>query len=182
MKTASALLITSLCFAASAQAVDVKIENAWVRATVPGQRVAGAFMDITATRNMKLLTGSTPAAETVELHFMRMDGDRMEMRELKSIKLPRGKTVSLAPGGLHVMLTGLKAPINAGDSVPLRLTVSDAAGKRSRIDVTLDVPGWYVTEYRLGGLRRGNLSHLAALAASPRILHQLAYRTTHTFR
>ncbi len=133
-------LLAALTFAVGAQAADVKIENAWVRATVPGQKVAGAFMDITAARDMELVAGATPVAQSVELHFMRMDGGTMEMRELKSIKLPKGKTVSLAPGGLHAMLIGLKAPLKAGASVPLSLTVSDAAGKRSQIDVSLDVP------------------------------------------
>lgn len=133
-------LLTALMFAGPAQAADGRIENAWARPTVPGQQVAGAFMDITAERDLELVAGATPAAASAELHFMRMDGERMEMRELESIRLPAGKTVSLQPGGLHVMLIGLKAPLGGGDSVPMTLTVRDGAGKRSTIEIALSVP------------------------------------------
>ena len=133
-------LLTALILAGPAQAADVRIENAWARPTVPGQQVAGAFMDITAERDLELVAGATPAAAAVELHFMRMDGERMEMRELQSIRLPAGKTVSLQPGGLHAMLIGLKAPLDGGDSVPMTLTVRDGAGKQSTIEITLAVP------------------------------------------
>ncbi|WP_018078601.1 copper chaperone PCu(A)C [Thiobacillus denitrificans] len=132
-------LLTTLMFATPVLAVDARIENAWVRPTVPGQKVAGAFMDISAERDLELVTVATPVAAAVELHFMRMDGERMEMRELESIRLPAGKTVRLEPGGLHAMLIGLKAPLGGGDSVPMTLTVRDGAGKQSTIEITLTV-------------------------------------------
>lgn len=121
------------------QAADINIEYPRVRATVPGQKVAGAFMDITANRNMELVAGATPVSASVELHFMRMAGGEMEMRELKSIKLPKGKTVNLEPGGLHVMLIGLNTQLKAGEQVPLALFFRDVGGKRSKVDVTLKV-------------------------------------------
>jgi copper(I)-binding protein len=132
-------LLTTLMFATPVLAVDARIENAWVRPTVPGQKVAGAFMDISAERDLELVAVATPVAAAVELHFMRMDGERMEMRELESIRLPAGKTVRLEPGGLHAMLIGLKAPLGGGDSVPMTLTVRDGAGKQSTIEITLTV-------------------------------------------
>jgi copper(I)-binding protein len=132
-------LIAATVFASSLHAADIKIEDAWLRATVPGQKVAGAFMDITASRDMALIGGSTPAAASVELHFMRMHDGGMEMREMESIKLPKGETVKLAPGGLHAMLIGLKAPIKAGDPVPMTLTFRDAGGQTSLIEVALQV-------------------------------------------
>lgn len=123
-----------------AQGAGVKVENAWTRATAPGQNVAGAFMDITADADMALVAGASPVAKVVELHFMRMDGGMMEMRELKKIDLPKGERVSLEPGGMHVMLIGLKARIKPGDKVPLTLTVKDAKGARTKLPVTLEVP------------------------------------------
>lgn len=132
-------LLAAIVFASPLHAADIKIEEAWVRATVPGQKVAGAFMDITASRDMALIGGTTPAAASVELHFMRMHDGGMEMREMESIKLPKGETVKLAPGGLHAMLIGLKAPIKAGKPVPMTLTFRDAGGQTSQVEVALQV-------------------------------------------
>ncbi len=132
------LFLAALVFPLMSWADDVKIDHAWVRATAPGQNVAGAFMEITADRDMELVAGSTPRADHVELHFMRMDGGMMEMRELESIALPKGKTVSLEPGGLHAMLIGLVSQIKTGDKVPMTLTFRDGKGKQENISITLD--------------------------------------------
>lgn len=131
------LLLAAVVCPTVSQAGDIKIENAWVRATAPGQKVAVAFMDITANKDMELISGATPAADQVELHFMRMNGDIMEMRELDSIQIQKGKTVSLEPGGLHAMLIGLKTPIKAGNSVPVTLTFKDGSEKNESISITL---------------------------------------------
>lgn len=132
------LLLAALACPALSSAGDVEIANAWVRATAPGQKVAGAFMEITADRDMELIAGTTSRAAHVELHFMRMDGGVMEMRELESIKLPKGKMVSLEPGGLHAMLIGLTSQIEAGDKVPMTLTFRDSQGEQENISITLD--------------------------------------------
>jgi periplasmic copper chaperone A len=132
------LLLATLACPIWSWAGDVKIDNAWVRATAPGQKVAGAFMEITADRDLELVAGTTPRADHVELHFMRMDGGVMEMRELESIKLPKGKTVSLEPGGLHAMLIGLTSQVMAGEKVPLTLTFRNSQGEQENIGITLD--------------------------------------------
>ena len=67
---------------------------------------------------------------------MRMDGNVMRMREMAAgLELPAGKTVSLSPGGLHLMLVDLKAPLKLGDKVPLKLRFE----KAGEIEVTLYV-------------------------------------------
>lgn len=132
------LLLAALACPVWSWAGDVKIDHAWVRATAPGQKVAGAFMAITADRDMELVAGTTPRADHVELHFMRMDGGVMEMRELESIKLPKGETVSLEPGGLHAMLIGLTSQVVAGEKVSMTLTFRDSQGKQENIGITLD--------------------------------------------
>src|SRR3569832_1267501 len=149
------LLLAALACPVWSWAGDVKIDHAWVRATAPGQKVAGAFMAITADRDMELVAGTTPRADHVELHFMRMDGGVMEMRELESIKLPKGETVSLEPGGLHAMLIGLTSQVVAGEKVPMTLTFRDIQGKQENIGITQDA-----VSPRLRPLRRcGNLPH-----------------------
>ncbi len=117
----------------------IKVDNAWVRATAPGQQVAGAFMDITAAADMTLVAAESPAAKVTELHTMAMDKGVMIMRQVPSIGLPKGKTISLKPGGLHVMLIDLNAQLKEGDKAPIGLTVRDADGKSSKLVVEAEV-------------------------------------------
>ncbi len=128
-------LFACMLLAFPARADNVKVDNAWVRATAPGQQVAGGFMDLTADADMTLLGGSSPVSKSLELHYMRMENGVMEMREMKTIALPKGKTVSLEPGGLHVMFIGLKAPIRAGQKVPMTLLTKGADGKEQKLAV-----------------------------------------------
>jgi copper(I)-binding protein len=132
-------LMASYLLAGSALADSVKIENAWVRATAPGQKVAGGFMDLTADSDMVLIGGSSPIANSVELHFMRMENGVMEMREMKEIALPKGKTISLEPGDLHVMFIGLKNQIKPGRKVPMTLEVRGLDGKVQKLEVAAEV-------------------------------------------
>jgi len=117
---------------------SVKVENAWARATAPGQPVGAAFMDLAADANMTLVSATSPAAKTVELHTMSMDKGVMVMRQLKKIDLPKGKTVNLQPGGLHIMLIDLNAPLEAGKQTQVTLRVKNSKGKTSELSV--DVP------------------------------------------
>jgi len=71
-------------------------------------------------------TASTPAADHAEIHEMKMDNGVMEMRPVPSLTVDPGKTVVLEPSGYHVMLTGLKAPLKEGQTVPLTLTFAHA--------------------------------------------------------
>ena len=106
----------------------LKIDHPWARPTLPGQRTGAGYLSIhnTGSTADRLLGGSTPAAAAVEVHEMRMDGDVMRMRELKTLELPPGKPVTLAPGGLHLMLTGLKAPLKIGDKLSVKLRFEKA--------------------------------------------------------
>ena len=118
----------------AAWAGQITVSNAWVRATVPGQEVAGAFMDIQSDANARLVSVRSTAIPRVEVHEMKMDGDVMRMREVKAIDLPKGATVSLKPGGYHIMLMNLKKPIAAGDKIPLTLVI-ETQGKREKVQV-----------------------------------------------
>ena len=70
---------------------------------------------------------------------MVLDGDGRKRRAVAGLELPAGKAVELKPGGYHVMLLDLKAPLNAGDTVPLTLTVEGKDGKRESIALTAAV-------------------------------------------
>lgn len=113
---------------ACAAGADVAVTNAWVRATVPGQPVAAAYMDIRASKALTLVGVSSPVAERGEIHEMKDEDGMMKMRAVKAVDLPAGKTISLAPGGLHVMLFGLSEPLTDGRKVTLRLKLRRASG------------------------------------------------------
>ena len=131
------LLTATAASAHEFQLGSLKIDHPWARPTLPGQSAGGAYLSVTnnGVAPDRLLGGSSPAAERVEVHEMRMDGDVMRMRELPALELPAGKTVPLAPGGLHLMLNGLKAPLKIGDKLPLKLRFE----KAGEIEVLLHV-------------------------------------------
>lgn len=132
----AAFLASALTTAASAQ---VTVSNAWVRATVPQQTATGAFMQLTAAKDTRLVSVSSSAVPTVEVHEMSMQDHVMKMRQIPALTLPAGKLVELKPGGYHVMLMDLKQPMKAGDTLPLTLVFEDEAGKRETVEVKAEV-------------------------------------------
>jgi copper(I)-binding protein len=130
-----ATAFTTVC-AVNALAQNVTVTDAWARATVPGQKATGAFMKITAKDNTKLIAVSSPVAGVAEIHEMKMDKDVMKMAALPNgLDLPAGKAVELKPGGYHVMLMDLKAPLAKDATVPLTLTLQDAKGVKSTLEL-----------------------------------------------
>jgi copper(I)-binding protein len=128
------------CLGAAAHA-EVTAKDAWVRATVPAQRATGAFMQLNATENVRVVEVRSPVAKIVELHEMRMDGDKMMMQALPWLDLTPSKPVDLKPGGYHVMLIDLLKPLSAGDKVPLTLVVEGKDKKRSSVEISAEVRG-----------------------------------------
>ena len=119
---------------------SISIEKPFSRATPGGAQVGAGYMTITnkGAAADRLMAAASPAAGQVQIHEMSMDGGIMKMRELASgLTIGAGKTVALAPGGYHLMLMGLKAPLKAGDKVPVTLTFE----KAGKVDVSLDVQG-----------------------------------------
>ncbi len=134
-----AVAFTTVC-AVNAYAQNVTITDAWARATVQGQKATGAFMTITAKDNAKLVGVSSPVAGVAEIHEMKMDKDVMRMSALPNgLDLPAGKAVELKPGGYHVMLMDLKAPLAKDTTVPVTLTFQDAKGVKSSVALKVQV-------------------------------------------
>ena len=118
---------------------QVKIDNAWARATVQGQKATGAFMTFTAAQTTRLVAVSTPVAGVAEIHEMKMDSGVMKMRAVPGLDLPANQAVELKPGGYHLMLMDLKAPLAKDASVALTLTFKNAKGVESRQQVNVPV-------------------------------------------
>lgn len=120
---------------------NLKIENPQARATVPAQKMSGGFLKIENKGGAdKLLSASSPASKTMELHTMTMDGNVMKMREVKTIEVPANGSVELKPGGLHLMFMDIKAPFKAGESVPVKLKFQKAGEVEIKVPVR-DISG-----------------------------------------
>jgi len=141
--TLSIALLALALSAGSAEAQQLKagdllLSQAWTRATPGGAKVAGGYITIEnkGAAADKLIGGSSPAAGKVEVHEMAMDNGVMKMRLVKDgLPIPAGQSIKLAPGGYHIMLMELKAPLKQGDKVRVIL-IFEKAGK---VEVTLDV-------------------------------------------
>lgn len=140
-RLAAGLLAACLLPAAWAhpEAAQVRAEGAWARASVAGQQASGAFMRLTAQEPLRLVGVETPAAAAGEVHEMRMEGEVMRMRALDGLDLLSGQPLDLKPGGYHLMLQQLKAPLVEGSQLPLTLVFRDAKGGLSRLHLQLPV-------------------------------------------
>lgn len=117
------------------KAGDLAIDHPYATPTRPGLTTGAVYFRAiknNGTEPDRLLSARTPAAANVELHRMEMDGDVMRMRAVPAIELPATTEVRLRHGtanGHHLMLQGLKAPLNDGDRFPVTLTFQ-RAGER----------------------------------------------------
>jgi hypothetical protein len=131
-------LAAALSFAPAASAHDYKlgdltIDHPWARASVAANGAAYMVISTSGTAPDQLVAAASPVAGKVELHTQIIEGDVMRMRPVKAIEVNIGEPAVLKPGGLHVMLIGLKAPLKEGEKFPLTLTFEKAGS------VTVDV-------------------------------------------
>jgi len=120
-------------------ATPVQVSGAWIRATVKGQSGTGGFMQLLSTQALTLTGFASEVAGSTELHDMKMDGNVMRMRPIESLSLPPGQTVSLRPGGHHLMLMSLKQVLKEGDAVAITLLLKSEDGKVIRQEVMVPV-------------------------------------------
>lgn len=139
-KYLATLAFAAAAFNAAAQTEPVTVKNAWARTSVPGQKATGAFMTLIAKEGTKLVGVSSPVAGVTEVHEMKMDGDVMKMRAVAGgLDLPAGKAVELKPGGYHVMLLDLKAPLPKDSTIPMTLVFKDAKGMEHKVELKVPV-------------------------------------------
>jgi copper(I)-binding protein len=112
---------------APAAASALQIQDAYARAVPPGQHNSAAFLRIHNSSDQKraLMSAASPVAEVVELHTHTKDQGVMRMRRIERIEIPAQGTAVLQPGGLHLMLIGLKQPLAADDPLTLRLVFDE---------------------------------------------------------
>ncbi|MGC2166575.1 MAG: copper chaperone PCu(A)C [Gallionella sp.] len=135
------LFFTAWLTSGSVFASDITIENAWARATAPGQDVASVELSITSNAAASLTGVTSRVCSTVELHRMTHEDGMMKMRQVDSINLDAGKTLNLSEAGYHLMLIGLKEPLKAGEHLPLVLTIRRDNSRVDHVNVTAEVKG-----------------------------------------
>ncbi|HEY4371617.1 MAG TPA: copper chaperone PCu(A)C, partial [Burkholderiales bacterium] len=114
----------------------------------------GAFMQITSTQDARLIGASSPAAASVGVHEMSMQGNVMKMQPVAGgLALPAGKPVTLKPGSYHIMMEGLKGQIKAGDTVPMTLVVEDKNHQRQNVEVKITAQPISATGPAAGGMQ-----------------------------
>ena len=128
---AAAALTFSFAAPASADPVkagDLTIDHAWARATPKGAAVGAAYLTIhNDGASADKLTGISVDFATAEIHEMKKANGVMQMRAVPDgLEIPAHGTVTLAPGGYHVMLVGLKHPLAKGETVEATLTFAHA--------------------------------------------------------
>lgn len=115
---------------ALAQSGDIRVVDAWSRAAMAGRNGALFLTVIDKGAADKLVGVSSPVAETAELHESLVDQGIMKMRKVADLPVSADKPLTLAPGGLHIMLLSLKQPLKEGDEIPVTL-VFERAGSVS---------------------------------------------------
>ena len=122
--------------AGTAIAADiVRVLDPWARASVPGQKVAGIYMELIPRESLRLTGVKSPAAETAQVHQMKLENGIMRMRGLPFLDLPAGRAVKLRPGGYHVMLFDLRHSLVPGQKVKLELTFEDRAKRLHQVPI-----------------------------------------------
>jgi len=134
-RRARQLLVAAMVTAALPAVAQVAVTDAWVRGTVTGQKVTGAFMQLKSPTDAALVAVTSPIAKLAEIHEMKQDGGVMRMHAVDKVALPAGKSVELKPGGYHVMLMDVSGPLQEGATVPLTLTFEDKAGRKETVEV-----------------------------------------------
>jgi len=137
----SGILASLAASAAIAAPPPLTLHAPWTRPAAAGMTAAG-YLSITSPGPAAdlLLSASSPVAARVSIHQSLSVGGVMTMRQLPALPIPAHATVSLAPGGYHLMLEGLRRPLRLGDAVPVTLTFEKAGALRAVLAVRAAAP------------------------------------------
>jgi periplasmic copper chaperone A len=133
-------LLVAPARAQEVKAGDLVITQAWSRATPGGAKIGSGYLTIENKGSAadRLIGGAGDVSDKVQVHEMAMNNGVMTMRPLDGgLVIEPGKTVTLAPGGYHLMMFDLKAPLKQGDKVPITLEFE----KAGKVKLSFDVQG-----------------------------------------
>ena len=153
MRPLLAAVLLSLPLAAFADEAGIRVDHVWSRAAMAGHEGV-VYLTITDTGASDTLTGvTTPVAAEAALHQSIDDHGVAKMRSVASLPIESGKPVTLAPGGYHIMLMGLKQTLKQGDNFPVTLQFA----KAGRVTATATVEKAGTT---MPGIDHGNMGNM----------------------
>lgn len=125
------------------KASPMQVEDAWARPSVQAGGNGAIYLVIrnTGQEPDRLTKAETPVADMASLHAVTMHGDVVRMREAPAVPIPAGGQVLFKPGGWHIMLMGLKTPLQKGAKFPLTLTFAKAGPIEAQVMVRNNAPG-----------------------------------------
>jgi periplasmic copper chaperone A len=134
-----------------AQTPDAKsivIDHPWARATPAGAKTGAAYMTLINNGGSgdRLLAAKTPVADAVQFHSVSEENGVSRMREMRAVEVPPGGKVTFSPGGMHIMVVGLKQPLKEGQTFPLSLTFE----KAGKVEVTVSIA-------KVGAMQHGDM-------------------------
>lgn len=136
----------------------IVIDHPWARATPGGAKTGAAYATLINNGHSgdRLLSATTPLAEKIQFHSVSEENGVVRMREMHTVEIAPGAKVSFSPGGMHIMLVGLKQPLKEGQTLPLTF-IFEKAGK---IDVMVPVA-------KVGAMEGGNMDSMTHGARTP---------------
>ncbi|MGI9389358.1 MAG: copper chaperone PCu(A)C [Boseongicola sp.] len=136
MMARTILALASLFTSVAAASADVFLTDPWARASILASRPGAAYLTLESTENDKLIKLSTPMAAKVMIHSTETGTDGVSrMHHMMSLDLPAGQVVTLAPGGLHLMLMGIASKLEEGTSFPMTLEFEKAGAVTIEVQV-----------------------------------------------
>lgn len=135
---AAMLAVSASALAHDHRAGDIRIDHPYARPTVAAQSTGAAYLSIEnhGKKADQLVSVSSPASASAEIHSMSMHGNVMKMREVPEIEIKPQQKIIMSPGdGYHIMLLGLKQPLKSGDEFPLILNFKHAGKVETKIVV-----------------------------------------------
>jgi copper(I)-binding protein len=109
-------------------AASIQVDKQFARPAIQRQANSAIYMELrNGGSNAALVSATSEASHVVELHTHINDNGLMRMRKIDRIELPAGQDVRLQPGGLHIMLIGLKRDLVLGEQVDFTLKFDDGS-------------------------------------------------------
>jgi len=142
------LVLGGQAYAQTSGQNTIVVERPWARATPAGARTGAAYATLinNGSSSDSLLSATTPVADKVQFHSTSEENGVSRMREMDTVEVAPGARVTFSPGGMHIMVVGLKQPLKEGQTFPLTLTFE----KAGKVDVTVPVA-------KVGAMRGGSM-------------------------
>ena len=144
-----ALAIYGQVHAQTPDAKSIVVDHPWARATPAGAKTGAAYATLVnnGSSGDRLLTATTPVADKVQFHSVSEENGVSRMREMRAVEVAPGARVTFSPGGMHIMMVGLKQPLKEGQTFPLTLTFE----KAGNLDVMVSVA-------KVGAMQHGDMA------------------------